>query len=608
MKKKSLFLSLAVAVVLGLSIFTATILSGCGKKQTINTVNVYSESPRYEVGQLTSHKTVLADAKMNGESPTGKGTVVLTKTTEEKTYYALYNLKSGSFVVDYTECKEMEVVGENDHSTYYAITTTTEEGEEVLRVLDASKNEIFGGEKFEGAGLVNSLVDGKKTYELWYVSADEQEYYEMHEINKKGVRSVLWTTKVDAGQPVWIGGVQVLASNVENLNKEVLNLAASYNLVGNDVVYNVYDLAEMELKHSLVVEGMMADNSVGVDFNGGLMILQTINELPNDAEDYDYYDAESGIKYEVVTKTYDVINGKVKTIKNFEYLLTGNQYDSTSSEDYIIASAQKIENGRLGATISIQINESLKVKELDCDVQSIKKISDDRFLVGYEVALISTSTDEETGEKVSVTTYYTYFKIVDRKFNNICEVSNMMSNVSACYIEPVNGLVVVEYSGEYRIIDADGKLVSDKAYDQYVTYANGKLLMGIDENVNEATRKVYYTVSLNDDGTTNVSELAYVQDGEDYFNGAKVEDFVLEDRVCYTVATAEDGKVTYTIYNLNKEVIGTIVAENATDYQLAVNDNFDSENGCMIAVALLSETDGEIVDCLTWFDSTKYVG
>lgn len=602
MKKKSLFLSLAVAVVLGLSIFTATILSGCGKKQTINTVNVYSESPRYEVGQLTSHKTVLADAKMDGESISDKGTVVLTKTVDEKTYYALYNLKSGSFVVDYTECADMEIAGENDHSTYYAIATTTEEGEEVLRVLDASKNEIFGGEEFEGAELVNSLVDGKTTYELWYVSADKQHYYEMHEINKKGVRSVLWTTKVDAGQPIWIGGIEVLSRNMENLDKEVLNLAVSVNRVGDDIIYNVYDLAEMELKHSLVVEGALADDSVAAAFESELMILQVINELPNDAESYDYYDAESGIKYEVVTKTYDVINGKVKTIKNFEYLLTGHQFASTSSEDYIIASARKIENGRLGKTLSIQINKSLKVKELDCDVQKIEKISDDRFLVEYEVAFTA-------GDEGSITTK-TYFKIVDRKFNNICEVSNLMSNVSACHIEPVNGLVVVEFGNEYRVIDADGKLLNNEVYDNYVTYANGKVLLEkTEEGEAEAdNRNVYYTVSLNEDGTTNVSEIAYRKNGENYFNGAKIEDFAFESRVCYTVATAEDGKVTYTIYNLNKEVIGTVVAENATDYQLSVDDSFDSENGCMIAVGLLNDADDEIVDCLTWFDSTEYVG
>lgn len=595
MKKKSLFLSLAVAVVLGLSIFTATILSGCGKKQTINTVNVYSESPRYEVGQLTSHKTVLADAKMDGEDPTGKGTVVLTKTTEEKTYYALYNLKSGSFVVDYTECKKMEVVGENDHSTYYAITTTTEEGE-VLRVLDASKNEIFGGEKFEGAELVRTYIEGKTTYECWYISADEQEYYEMHEINKKGVRSVLWTTKVDAGQPAWIkeSTLSVLAVAEEGYfaSNGLRNIAITYNEVGSEMVITSYDLAKMKVvgsysfdKSTLSGEALVADS----------YIIQTSREILSDDEDYDY--SEGGEKYSLKTEVFNLATGKVKTIKNFGYLLAVAEPMLSDDMEYALCMARKIEDKTLGSIVSVQINEKLKVKELDL-INSITKISDDRYFVAYG----STDIDEDNPS----------YKIVDRKFNLVCDVATAANSIKSTVIEPVSGLIAINYgtgtSDSWMVIDADGKLVSDKAYDQYVTYANGKLLMGIEENVNEVTRKVYYTISLNDDGTTNVSELAYIQDGEDYFNGAKVEDFALEDRVCYTVATAEDGKVTYTIYNLNKEVIGTIVAENATGYQLAVNDNFDSENGCMIAVALLSETGGEIVDCLTWFDSTKYVG
>ena len=54
MRKKLLF-SMAVVVVLCFAVVTATILTGCGNKSSINTVNIYSETPKYEVGNITDH-------------------------------------------------------------------------------------------------------------------------------------------------------------------------------------------------------------------------------------------------------------------------------------------------------------------------------------------------------------------------------------------------------------------------------------------------------------------------------------------------------------------------------------------------------------------------
>lgn len=56
-------------------------------------------------------------------------------------------------------------------------------------------------------------------------------------------------------------------------------------------------------------------------FVNGKFITQKINPLPDDATDYDYFDVDTKVKYELITQTIDIVTGETKTIQ-IPYVIT----------------------------------------------------------------------------------------------------------------------------------------------------------------------------------------------------------------------------------------------------------------------------------------------
>ena len=64
--KKNLLFSMAVAVVVCFSVVTATLLTGCGSSASVKTVNIYNDTPKYEINTLTDHTTAMQGFELAG--------------------------------------------------------------------------------------------------------------------------------------------------------------------------------------------------------------------------------------------------------------------------------------------------------------------------------------------------------------------------------------------------------------------------------------------------------------------------------------------------------------------------------------------------------------
>lgn len=621
MKKKNVFLMLAVAVVFGLSILTSTLLAGCGTKRSINTVNVYSDSVKYEIDELKGHKENLKDAsfevsyaqKRVKEWEVGaglafanftessneqvkyldvsdNGTVILTKEVDGVQKKGVYSFKTGSLVISY-EYEEIELVGEFGDLTYYAV-TKSENGETKTSIINCENGlEVEFCEGLEGAELIGVLKDGKKRFELWNVKNEDGLYFELQEINKKGERNVVWETRLDDGDPLWVKSVMPLgmylglgtSNGVVKLNKDIINYVLIAKLADKESGFEIYDMKKGKYLGSVGIDTSSVSGGFVV---GNSLIIQPCNEVPaNCNEDYDFVD-NNGKAYKMSTLSLNLKTQKVKEIKDFDYVIANNpEVYAENDNDYVLVNAYKIEDGYLnkdGNRITLQLNESMKVKELPC-IRTITKITDERFLVHY---------DGESNE---------FYEIVDRKFEKVCSLNSAIGQVeiTEIKIEAVSGMIAICDDGSemWGVLDSNGKVVANFEYDHFETMANGKILLS--KNIQEkgtTTAIEYYVI----DKKTDAVQLLRndVKNSKVYFKGAEVSAFGVLDGMVYTKTTTDSGAI-YTIYNLLEANLGSLTGGAS---ETIVSGTF-GKDGRHVAVMLVSEggtANAKIVDILTY--------
>lgn len=621
MKKKNVFLMLAVAVVFGLSVLTSTLLAGCGTKRSINTVNVYSDSVKYEIDELKGHKENLKDTSFEvsyGQESTKEwevgnglafanftvssnkqvkylnvsdnGTVVLTKEVDGVQKKGVYSFKTGSLVISY-EYEDLELAGEFGDVTYYK-GTKTEDGNAKTSIINCENGlAVEFGEGLEGAELVGALKDGKKRFELWSVKNEDGVYFELQQIDKKGKRDVVWETRLDDGDPLWVKSAMPLgmylgletSDDVVKLNKDTINYVLLAKLVDEEAGFEVYDMKKGKYLGAVSVDMSSVSGGFVV---GSSLIIQPRNEVPaNCNEDYDFVDND-GKAYKMSTISINLRTQKVKEIKDFDYVIVEDSVVYAENDsDYVLVNAYKIDDGYLnknGTKITLQLNESVKVKELPC-IKNITKITDDRFLVQY---------------KGSSNAFY---EIVDRKFEKVCSLNSVVGQmeIAEFKIEAVSGMVAIcdDNSDMWGVLDSNGKVVANFEYDNFETMANGKILLSKEIQEEGTTTAIeYYVIDKKADKVQLLRN--DVKNSKIYFKGAEVSAFGVLDGMVYTKTTTDSGAI-YTIYNLLEANLGSLTGS-ASETIVSGTFGKDSRH---LAVMLVSEggtANAKIVDILTY--------
>lgn len=606
MRKKLLF-SMAVAVVLCFAVVTATILTGCGNKSSINTVNIYSETPEYEVGNITDHTANLEGVEFLYIQPSGasdsnagspylpfdknasnvyravdmsdNGAVIVKKIVDGVQKYGVYSFKLGKFIFELKECTSLKIMAETKRgATYVSYRTNAGEAEKYF-VEECGVGIVYEREVSTFVSfyvkMIGSVVDGKTSYEMWEVFENGTTYYELHKI-KSGKRSLVYETRVDAGDPIWLGGVSPIAEDSENLTLENMYTFVGYTMPNGGVMrIQVYNMKKQKNVGSV---------DMPVDVNhlvviGNTMIFQRVIELPQNATNYDFID-DRGDLYLLETKMVNLVTAKVTELKDFNYVIQSSAEEY--NKEYAIVKASKIDENKMcnseESTFSqIQIDENGKVKEIGI-YDKATKLCDDRFVL-------------ECSENMHV--------LVDGNYEIIAELSGL----SDLRFEAVGKMIVAKNSaGKYGVINKDGKCIVDFKYNEVFCVGNGVVMLSETKTVGGVESTHIY--SIDNKGTATELYSYSSNDGKEMFKGSEIAGLVRGTNA-FAVKTVADGKNIYTCYNAKGEQIGvvtdTIGSGNVFNI---VNYGKNNENIAFVVVANSGTVNATIVSISTWTNNS----
>ena len=607
MRKKLLF-SMAVAVVLCFAVVTATILTGCGNKSSINTVNIYSETPEYEVGNITDHTASLAGVEFLYIQPSGasdsnagspylpfdknasnvyravdmsdNGAVIVKKIVDGVEKYGVYSFKLGKFIFELKECTSLKIMAETKSgATYVSYRANVGEAEKYF-VEECGVGIVYEKEVSTFVSfyvkMIGSVVDGKTSYEMWEVFENGTTYYELHKI-KSGKRSLVYETRVDAGDPIWLGSVSPIAEECENLTLENMYTFVGYTMPNGGVMrIQVYNMKKQKNVGS--VDMPMDVNHLVVI--GNTMIFQRVIELPQNATNYDFID-DRGDLYLLETKMASFVTTKVTELKDFNYVIQSSAEEY--NKEYAIVKASKIDENKMcsseESTFSqIQMDENGKVKEIGI-YDKATKLCDDRFVL-------------ECSENMHV--------LVDGNYEIIAELSGL----SDLRFEAVGKMIVAKNSaGKYGVINKDGKCIVDFKYNEVFCVGNGAVMLSETKTVGGVESTHIY--SIDNKGTATELYSYSSNDGKEVFKGSEIAGLVRGTNA-FAVKTVADGKNIYTCYNAKGEQIGvvtdTIGSGNVFNI---VNYGKNNENIAFVVVANSGTVNATIVSISTWTNNNS---
>ena len=137
-------------------------------------------------------------------------------------------------------------------------------------------------------------------------------------------------------------------------------------------------------------------------FIGNTLYSQYIVELPEDAEEYSFF--ENGRKYNLLTLSYNVKSDKAKEI-DFDYVVDyAYGYSALNKDDCILLDVVDVKDGYLVGDCYVQCFD--KNCKVDTDLQSILPGANDVEIIGEYVYLSSDSQTVILKEKEVVNTIY----------------------------------------------------------------------------------------------------------------------------------------------------------------------------------------------------------
>ncbi len=375
----------------------------------------------------------------------------------------------------------------------------------------------------------------------------------------------------DSGERIYVGVDGEVAAEAD-ITKEIC-IAAHVTEVGKyfveegDGVFKVYD-KKGKHKRTFIAEyelGMLKGETMHAMWGAGTkMFIQSSFKLADSAEDYDYYTPEG--KFDLITRSYDIANGKVKNYKNFDFIVT--DVETGLTDDYAFVEVQEVKDGYVSeasywTTFGADGDIYVDLQKLAVGAE-IPNISDDGKYVeikdaaGYtrifkgskEVLALSDDIEVETlaGDDLCYSkngTLYMYDLKKKEVVNTVTDYVSVTDDASV--IKTVTGDIV--YATSYD----DGVTVSYSLWDTEDNYSTS--LATATEGVSVSVNSTYYTTTTANVATGMNYKTVVFYDGNrvdnvssfSYVKGVEIEN------VSYTIYEVTDATTNLVSYRLFTE-------------------------------------------------------
>lgn len=285
------------------------------------------------------------------------------------------------------------------------------------------------------ASLDSEYIGENYHYEVWeFETEDGEEFKNIYDLNKN--RELVQSMGIETGltlenTTLWLmvmenGDIRFI-EKVQNMNGSEHK---SETLAIYDQNYNLKNKVNLGMTSTWTIVPV-----------GDKFLLQT-KEYGSES-DYTYrVSGSEGIEYyKLTTYTIDFKTGKLKT-KKFNYILNADSSKhSILNQNTTILDVQKIKDKQVADTTTyLLINNRLQTKEIDYSIESLTKITEDRFIAK------TTSTAQNN------------YVLINNKFELICEFRGIDS-----YFTTSESVIVTRDQKSY-VCNLDGLIL--KTYDK----------------------------------------------------------------------------------------------------------------------------------------------
>ncbi len=328
---------------------------------------------------------------------------------------------------------------------------------------------------------------------------------------------------------------------------------AKYEHYDYDIHSWVYNYKYFDLDGKPVRDYTIDEYEEYIFLPNGNILTQNFVELYDGVTEYDVYDYEEGIKYDVVTEIFDVASGKTSAVE-FGYIIT-DYYDAlengtTVITDSLVVEGYSFENQMLASELTyLALNSDLTVKETLPEI------------IPNQTGLIQVSDADTVLIPATMNGYNDFFyRVTD---------GNFFAYDYKIYSATVSGILVVRDEDEdgnavYDVIDYSGKLIVDNCTraDRFMKNEDGKYVSVIVERYDKEEDYRYVDLCYYDaTNDTVVKKNIFSGDTEDY-NFGNIYTYP-DARIIRTIVyDYEDNEYTVKFINSKGEAVYTMYADN----------------------------------------------
>ena len=325
---------------------------------------------------------------------------------------------------------------ETDNKTYAYIKEKSVDIQQKRKGIKIKPNKDFECKKItiKDAQYIQSYIkDGVYNYELWkLIDAEGNNFTNLYKTCGTE-RELVQTLNNPIGNPSSIADDSTMFYFLSDGTPMIRTTRTEYDDDNN--LYAICDTYNIDFKHKNTATVKVNETLNSYFAVGNSTFIQYI--IPSTEDHYDYSDVTTTTDgtttnyYLVETYKFNNKNGKLKEIK-FKYVINGANTEFNSETALI--KARKISSKTLQDEEILLVNDDLKTKKISYDIESIYKVTDDRYIVENEVGQYL--IDEQYNLISYLGDYNTFFTT---------DEAILLKDATNTYVCSLDGIVVKKY-------------------------------------------------------------------------------------------------------------------------------------------------------------------
>ena len=399
------------------------------------------------------------------------------------------------------------------------------------------------------------IAEGKYNYEVWSITTkDGKNYQNFYKVENKQ-RELIQTNNL-LGNSVELSDTELQMTFLKNDKPAFYTVSNRANLDGAELLnLTAYDI-DLNNIGSVNVSTENLSTIVAV---GNKFLLQFTT--PCSEKDYDFAKTSGSITkyYKLETYSFNLKTGDYDKEK-FNYLIT--DYNNDFNSETVLITAQRIKDKTLEDSQLLLINDYLKTKEINYDIDTISQISKDRYLV-----------ENSLGQY-----------LVDEKYELIAYLGNYDN-----YFTTGNAIMLSKTSTGYTYVcSLDGIVVKQYFTNKITNVYNEKYYMvETTTKKDDGTYTEFYLETLGVRQSTPL--ISQKQDNETYtYNGVEYVGYnadVIADGVSIITRIRKNGETyTYEFYNIEGKKL--LELHNFTSTDRVLNHwGYEDDNNILLYIS-----------------------